>query len=77
MQNDFIESFDGRMRDELLKGDCSSILMTPARRAPRESWASLLGEIDVGPRPVPPPRGDARFATQPGPRSADHARRLV
>lgn len=32
MQNDFIESFDGRMSDELLKELRSSILMTLAPR---------------------------------------------
>jgi transposase InsO family protein len=45
MQNGFIESFNGRMLDELLNETCSSIWMTPAPRSPTGSPTTISGGL--------------------------------
>jgi transposase InsO family protein len=67
MQNGFIESFNGRMRDELLNEPCSSISTTPAPKSVTGSpypASSLVAEISH-PRGLCRPPG--RSAAQPRP----------
>lgn len=45
MQNGLIESFNGRMRDELVNETCSSIWMTPAPGSPTWSPTTISGGL--------------------------------